>query len=568
MIMAPQSKYYQTRPVDRRAWFLILRFIIPVLLVGSGILFLRPILFNYLLLTIYGVLAVALFVYTLSSRIQKETYIRSLIIAVVAGELIIEALLVNHIGGNFSPFVIFFITTIVTASLFFHLLGSIVVATLAGLLYALPIFFDLSILYENLIQPARLAGMGISSDEAFYTVFLHLCLFYFCAFVSGYLAENLFRASRELSKIRLETDEILEQMLSGLMTVDASGRIIYFNKAAGEILGLDHKRAKGKIPAEFFHPGLMEFASRLESTMSSRRPELRAEIIIKHPVRGAVPIGLSSSTLLDDEGRPRGVIAVFQDLTEANRLEAHLRAADRLAVVGRLAAGIAHEIRNPLASISGSVEVLKDDLKLEGDDLRLLELILKESARLNKILTDFLNFARVTRFATGKCNLASIIQEVIALVSTRPGLGDGVCITQSVHRREILLVADEDQLKQVLWNLILNSIEAMGADGGEVRVSTCDYHDTDGPSMVILEVADNGPGIPEEARERIFEPFFSTKNDGTGLGLPIVARIVDCLGGRIELESSSEWKTRFIVYLPIESPNIGKHVMAQEVTAS
>jgi len=566
--MKELPKYYQTLPLERRVWFLILRFIIPLLLIGSGIVFLRPILFNHLLLLSYGMLGVGLFTYTLLVESPSNYHIRPLIIGVIACELIIEGLLVNQVGGNFSPFVVFFITTIVTASLFFHLIGSIVVATLAGLLYAMPIFFDLSVVYESLIEPTRLAGMGISSDEAFYTVFLHLCLFYFCAFISGYLAENLFLASRELNKIRLETDEILEQMHSGLMTIDAAGRIIYFNRAAGEILGVDHRHAKGKSSTDYFHAGLQEFVKRLESTLTSQRSEIRVEMNIQHPSKGPIPLGVTSSALLDDEGRIRGVIAVFQDLTEAKKIEAHLRTADRLAAVGRLAAGIAHEIRNPLASISGSVEVLKDILRLDGDDLQLLELILKESSRLNKILTDFLNFARVTKIATGSCNLASVILEVIALASSHPQLSQAVTITHRIHRPDIPLGASEDQLKQVLWNLILNSAQALDGKTGEIEISTSDSNSADSQNMVRLEVADNGPGIPVDIREKIFEPFFSTKDDGTGLGLPIVARIVDCLGGRVELESSANWKTKFAVYLPIESPNIAKHVMAQEVTAS
>ena len=543
--------FTSTAPINKRFWFLALRIIIPAFLVGSGLVFLRGLAFNYALLALYSILAISFFFYTVLARDNSGSFIRALIIILIACELIIEGMLVNHVGGNFSPFIIFFIITIVTASLFFHLIGSIVVATLAGLIYAFPIFFNLSTIFEGLIEPTRLSGMGISSDEAFYTVFLHLCLFYFSAFLSGYLAENLSKASRELSKIRLETNEILEQMHSGLMTIDSDGRIIYFNRAAGEILSVDHSRAKGRLVQEFFHPGLNDFQARIQEALSLKRSELRGEINIKHIEKGIIPIGLSLSILNDEHGKLRGIIAVFQDLTEAKKLEAHLRVSDRLAAVGRLATGIAHEIRNPLASISGSVEVLKDDLKLDGDDLRLLELILKESARLNTILTDFLNFARVSRTSEARCNLSSVILEVVALVSAHNQDIGLVQIKHAIHKPNIAVWGSEDQFKQILWNLILNAIQAMNMREGDLFISTEDYFSPDGLKMVKLKVSDNGPGIALDIREKVFEPFFSTKEDGTGLGLPIVARIVDCLGGRIEIESTDEWRTIMIVTVPV-----------------
>ena len=549
--MAILAKSYQTNAISRRPWFLALRLVIPVLLIGSGLVFLNPLAFNYYLLAIYGALTVFLIGYTILTKNYSESFIRIFIIALISCELLIEGLLVNQVGGNFSPFILFFIMTIVTASLFFRLIGSIVVATLAGLLYSLPIFLKISFIFDDLIKSTRFAGMGISSDEAFYMVFLHLCLFYLCAFISGYLAENLFLASRELRKIRFETSEILEQMFSGLMTIDTEGRINYFNKAAGEILGVDHVSAMGKLPGQFFHRGLIQFTDRLEAALKNGLSISRAEIHIRHPEKGIVPVGISMSILRGGEKEIRGVIAIFQDLTEVKKLEARMRASDRLAAVGQLAAGIAHEIRNPLASISGSVEVLKDDLKLDGDDLRLLELILRESSRLNTILTDFLNFARVSRSSSGKCDLAKVITEVELLTSTHRQFSNSISISHRFHKPLIMIPGNEDQFKQILWNLILNAAQAIGTGTGQIQMETDEIISDNGSSMIKLSVADNGPGIPEGVREKIFEPFFSTKDGGTGLGLPIVARIVDCLGGKIEVESAHEW-TRLVVYLPQE----------------
>jgi len=538
------------------------------LLSGSGLIFLRPSEFSYSLLAIYGALGIAYFVYNVSARYYSKEFVRSIIIAQLIFELLIEGLLVNHVGGSFSPFILFFIISIVVTALYFRLPGSILVATSAGLLYSLPVFFDLSFIYEGLIEPPRLAGMGISSDEAFYTVFLHLCLFYFFSFISGYLAQNLFITTRELSRLRFETSEILEQMRSGLLTVDAEKRIVYFNKAAGGILGLDPGAVRGGHILNVLGKGCREFQRRLSMALDLKRAEDRSEIIIDHPRGGTIPLGLSLSIIKDDEQKLRGIIAVFQDLTEAKKLEERIRATDRLAAIGQLAAGIAHEIRNPLTSISGSVEVLKDELNPDGDNLRLMQLILKESSRLNTILTDFLNFARINRRSTDRCDLGVVIPEVVELATGNSEISDSVEIMHNLHQPNIVVAGSEDQIKQILWNLILNSAQGMGQKGGVIWISTHDYCSDEGIRMVKLVVGDDGPGIPAGIRDKIFDPFFSTKQTGTGLGLPIVVRLVDCLGGKIDLESSAEAGTKFSIYLPKEHVKEKKPEFLQEVTLS
>ncbi len=565
--MAESMKYSQSIPADRSFRFLSLRLLITLLLSGSGLIFLKPSEFSYTLLVIYGALGIVYFVYNISARNYSEEFLRSIVIAQLVFELLLEGLLVNHVGGSFSPFILFFIISIVVAALYFRLLGSLLVATSAGLLYCLPVFFDLSFIYEGLIEPPRLAGMGISSDEAFYTVFLHLCLFYFFAFISGYLAQNLFVTTRELSRLRFETGEILEQMRSGLLTVDAEKRIVYFNRAAGEILRLDPGAVRGGHILNVFGKGYGEFRRRLSMALDLKRVEDRSEIIIDHPVAGSIPLGLSLSIIKDDEEKLRGIIAVFKDLTEAKKLEERIRASDRLAAVGQLAAGIAHEIRNPLASISGSVEVLKDELNPDGDNLRLMQLILKESSRLNTILTDFLNFARVNRRFADKCDLGVVIPEVMELAAGDSEISDSIEIMHNLHRPNILVAGNEDQIKQILWNLILNSAQAMGKKGGVIWISTHDHCSDEGVQMIKLVVGDDGPGIPAGIRDKIFDPFFSTRQDGTGLGLPIVVRLVDCLDGKIDLESSPEAGTRFSVYLPGEYAKEKKVETLQEVTS-
>lgn len=553
--------------ISKKPWFLAFRSVTAILLVTYGANFLKSSAFNTTLLALYAAFTLIYILYNVTSRYYSEEYMGSIVIIIIACELLIEGLLVNEVGGNFSPFILFFIITIITSAPFFHLVGSIITATIAGLLYALPIFFDLSIIYEGIIEPTGLAGMGISSDEAFYTVFLHLCLFYFFAFISGFFAEKLFSTSRELTNIRLETEEILEQMRSGLMTVNAEGMIVYFNQTAGRLLDIDPKYARGKNIDDVLLGGLEEFKRYIVGGLRRERAETRSELTIRHPRKGETPIGLSLSILRGNNKILGGIIILFQDLTDAKRLNERIMAADRLAAVGQMAAGIAHEIRNPLASISGSVEVLKDELHLEGDNGRLLQLILKESSRLNIILSDFLNFARINKAPSGRCDLSAVINEVKDLIKGDTRIEENVKISFKVHRPVLMVVGGEDQIKQILWNLVLNAAQAMGDRDGNVIIAAEDCR-IDSRNMVKLMVTDDGPGIPDDTRKRIFDPFFTTRTGGTGLGLPIVARIVDCLGGRIDVESSPGTGTRFSVYLPTEFSSKMQPDVLQEVTFS
>jgi len=532
-----------------------------------GANFLNSTAFNITLLSLYAAFTLIYIIYNITSRFYSEEYMGSIVIIILACELLIEGLLVNEVGGNFSPFILFFIMTIISSAPFFHLVGSTITATIAGLLYSLPIFFDLSNIYEGIIEPTGLAGMGISSDEAFYTVFLHLCLFYFFAFISGYFAEKLFLTSRELTNIRLETEEILEQMRSGLMTVSSRGMIVYFNHTAGRLLDIDPEYARGKNIDDVLTGGMEKFKNYIVNGLKAGRAEVRSELTIEHPRQGQTPIGLSSSILRDNNRNLRGIIILFQDLTEAKRLNERIMAADRLAAVGQMAAGIAHEIRNPLASISGSVEVLRDELNLEGDNSRLLHLILKESSRLNTILSDFLNFARISKAPSGRCDLAAIINEVEDLIKSDNRVAENIRILFEIDRPVLMVVGGEDQIKQVLWNLILNSAQSLGDREGTILITAGDCR-IDSKLMVRLIVSDDGPGISEDTQKRMFDPFFTTQSGGTGLGLPIVARIVDCLGGRIEVESSPGAGASFSVYIPTEiTPKLQPDVL-QEVALS
>jgi signal transduction histidine kinase len=250
----------------------------------------------------------------------------------------------------------------------------------------------------------------------------------------------------------------------------------------------------------------------------------------------------------------RGVIAVFQDLTEPKKLEERVRVADRLAAVGELSAGIAHEIRNPLATVTGSVEMLERELRLEGEARNLMDMILKESARLNKIVEDFLDFARVKQRACHAVDLRELAGDVVKLFDRHPARTAHSKIRLDFPPAPVLAAATDEQLKQVLVNLVQNALEALSNGDGEVRISglalPADY---DEPQWVELSVADTGHGIPSTLADKIGQPFFSTKKHGTGLGIAIVQRLATAMGGSLQWRSTPGLGTQFKLRLPAYS---------------
>lgn len=551
-------------------WVILSRLITYGLLFAASAIFLRANELFQRFLIVYGILAIGFLIYLFITKYNLNIQLLKIIIGVqLVFEFAIESVLVNHVGGNISPLIMLFILSIVSATLVYGLMGTMLAATTAGLFYALPILQDFSLILPGILEANNLTRMGFSSDEAFYTVFLHLCLFYLIAFISGYMAERQIFASSQLRKMKLETDEILENMSSGMVTVDSEGKVIHFNKAAGDILGINHLLAKQASYRSIFLKKYPELFYKIDLAMSTGYVEQRSEITIKVENEN-VPLGISTCILRGESNEIRGVIAVFQNLADVKLMEKRLRDADRLATVGQLSAGIAHEIRNPLASISGSVEVLKNSLNLSDDqDKKLLELIIRESYRLNEILTEFLSFARIKCSPDVTTDICPVIDEVLVLAESHPSNRQDISVdyrrpAESIHGRGSI-----DMYKQLLWNLILNSFQAIGEREGKVTISCSRFIEKNGKSWAKITVEDNGPGIPPNLRDKIFDPFFSTKSDGTGLGLAIVFRIVESLEGKIEFDTG-DTGTSFTVLIPSEGMHLisGESNMVSELSAS
>ncbi len=535
--------------LSRFKWLLVSRLVIFLLICGAIFLFLRKESLLYLLLVLYGLgTLVYLFALRRGSKIGEGTPYPFFLGFQLFFEVLLEGGIIHYSGGVASPFVLLFIFSIINGSILFGLRGGLIVATWAGLLYELIIWLE-----NKGILAKPVGSISYPVDKIFLALYLYICFFFLAAFLSGFLAERLKEraeelrsASFQLKRAKLETDDILQHMRSGLITLGQSGRIVYFNRTAEEILGKQREEVVGRSFEEVISPCFPELGELMRESLYSGKGESRGELLIQGE-KGQIPVGINTSVLRDNQKGIRGVIAVFQDLSEVKKLEEKMRKADRLAAVGQLSANVAHEIRNPLSSIRGSVEVLKSELKLDGEEGKLMDLIVKESDRLNGILQDFLSFARPGKGKFEILDLRELVNQVATLLKKEPVRPPEPRIEVKLGDKPLWVKGDEDQLKQVLFNLGLNGLEALEGEGW-LRFEA--LHSRDG--KIRLAVSDNGRGISPSVREKIFQPFFSTKRGGTGLGLSIAERIMEEHGGQIEVKSQMGKGTTFILTLDEE----------------
>ncbi|MCI0404576.1 MAG: PAS domain S-box protein, partial [candidate division Zixibacteria bacterium] len=354
------------------------------------------------------------------SRIWMYFYSGQLIL-----EICLEGALLRYTGDFTSPFSALFVLSIISAALIFRFSGTLLFATLAALVYTIALATSIA---GDFHGPEIISGFWKSlfvSREFSAAYLLNLSVFYLTATTAGFIArrltqktEELAHAARELRQARLELEDVLQTMNSGVLTVDRLGKILFINRTAEEILGLSARELVGRDSREALKaPELVE---RLFSALYFLKPESRSEVRIVSAKGRLIPLGVSTALLGEKEAGIRGVVAVFQDLTAAKTMEEKIKEQERLAAIGELSAGIAHEIRNPLASLSGSVEVLKNELALNEEQKALFELIQKEAARLNSIITDFLFFARTTPPHLDRLDAARAVRETVELLKSNP----------------------------------------------------------------------------------------------------------------------------------------------------
>lgn len=435
-------------------------------------------------------------------------------------------------GGIESWFSFIMLLTVIASAITLNKKAGYITATICSIFYGLLI--DLQ--FYRIIPVAY--DPSVKEKDFLYNIFSHITSLYLTAYLTGYMSSRLEKTSRRLEE--KDTDlrdltffnrELIEGLPSGLLTTDLSGRVLIFNRAAENITGIARSSATQNKITDVFP--FIAYPIEIQRT--------EGKIVHNGDYR---IIGLSISASKDSSEHKTGYICIFQDITELKNLEAELKHKETLAAIGELSANMAHEIRNPLASLKGSIEMLKEGTLTKDHGEKLMNIALSEMDRLNKIITDFLTYSRPKNPEFFRFDLHTMIDEIIELIKSATMNTDTISI-----RKEFSgpgeIVADPQKLRQVFLNLGMNAIESM-PEGGELTISTRYSKDT-----VVVSVKDSGVGIPKENLKEIFYPFFTTKDKGTGLGLSIAYRIIEEHNGRITVKSRPGQGTAFEVALPV-----------------
>jgi two-component system sensor histidine kinase PilS (NtrC family) len=332
------------------------------------------------------------------------------------------------------------------------------------------------------------------------------------------------------------------------MTINRQGRIKSFNKAAEEISGFAFADVENKDIVEVF-PGFAEVRKKTKEDDDRRSSKKRYNIEFTRDNNNKLILSCLVSTLKDSKGKRIGDIVIFQDITSMIEMEEALEKSKRLAIIGEMAAGLAHEMRNPLASLSGSIQILKRDLQLSEVDEKLMQIILRGKDQLDHVIKDFLLLARPATGDRETVFVKEIIEGVMETIQYLPDWNGDIKV-----RMEFLdnlgVYANRTEIREVIWNVVMNAVQSMPG-GGELSVETRKIYDGAQGESLEIRVSDTGYGIDDRHLDKIFEPFFTTKERGTGLGLAIVNRIIEGYTGRILIKRGVEKGTICTVSLPL-----------------
>ncbi len=461
------------------------------------------------------------------------------------GQVILDVLLVTGIvhvtGGPDSNFAPVYILVISSGALLLPLPGGVLLGALASMVY--------------------LADLVWGYQGAFHLdVALQLGLFTVVALITGLLGDRLRRAGlalgaveSELRQLRLDTGDILANLATGVLTVDPDGRLAYANPAAEFLLDMPVPQWMGRRVVEEVDRVAPGLGGMLERSLRERRSVERFRTVVTRGGQERL-IGISTTVLERKEGTPPSATAIFQDVTDVERLETLHRRAERLEAVAELSASLAHEIKNPLASIRSAVEQLTRSSLSQQDRETLERLVLDESDRLSRLLSEFLEYSGLKLVSREEIDLCAIVRDCVSLARQHPEAEEVDVVCDGLDR-PVRVRGDRDLLHRAAFNLILNGVQFAGA-GGRVDVSVEELaqqsnpRGTRIPRPVALRVRDSGPGVEPETAERIFDPFFTTREGGSGLGLAVVHRAVEAHGGAIFVDRATDGGADFLIYLP------------------
>ncbi len=466
-------------------------------------------------------------------------------------DVVLVTAVVHVTNGANSPFSALYILVIAAASLLVPTGGGVFIAALGIILYFSDVVF--------------LSGSPLRIEPG---VWLQLTVIAVVTLAVRSLSVRL-RESGEgkdllvaaLEQTRHQAEDILRNIRSGVFTVDADGKLLYANPTAEHLLGINLIAHTGEPVLDVIGGVAPDLAHAVKRAAESKVRTIRGECIVCTEVR-RFPVGLTTTyTEQDDTGVGRTATAIFQDISDQKTLDVLRLRAERLEGIAELSASLAHEIKNPLASIRSSVEQISRMPAVSDDQRTLTALVMRESDRLSRLLSEFLDFARVRVAKTEPVNLARIARDAASLAAAHPDRDSSVRVTCVIPEGDdVQIEGDEDLLHRAVFNLALNAVQASPAST-EVRVEVA--HGCFDPlpagiafegDAVSLRVSDSGPGIPAGIRDRMFDPFFTTKANGSGLGLAVVHRAIEAHRGLVFVDNGLRGGTRFTVILPTAQP--------------
>jgi two-component system sensor histidine kinase PilS (NtrC family) len=462
-------------------------------------------------------------------------------------DILLVTWLVGATGNVSSPYAALYVVIISIASLFVGPRGAMITSVVSAAAFNTSALLALSgvgpyavhgVTSESVANTIQFVGL---SDVSFLVVGL----------LAAKLADRqtqsdvqLAAATRSLADLRVLHERIVESIRSGVITTDLWGHIYTFNAAAEEITGHKTEDVRGQDASIFFGDMTRQIADSMNAAVTGKvSPRFQADCLT--PDGLALRLGFSIAPLSGESGETSGMVITFQDLTEIRALEETSRRQDRMAAVGRLAASIAHEIRNPLAAMRGSIQMLRSEMDVTTEQAQLMEIILRESDRLNKIVADYLNYARPRPAELKNVDISALVADTFKLLRNSAELSINHMLEEHLPNRPAIVSGDPEQLKQVCWNIARNALKAM-PDGGTFSVSLAEV---DG-NRLRLSFSDTGCGMMPEQVERLFEPFTSTTG-GTGLGLSIVYQIIRDHSGTINVRSRQGEGTTITIELPV-----------------
>ncbi len=470
----------------------------------------------------------------------------------VGWDLAFTAIWIYSTGGTGSLFIFLYLFVIIEGSILLGLYGAILIAFVCGLLYWLELHLEYHWALFPRTSPIAAAVVTHPANYPIANLIFILAAMGSAAMLTGSLKQRfsqtnllLQEKSDKVQSLLHLNESIVRCIRSGLITLDLGGRITSVNEAAAAITDQTSDALLGQKVEDFL--GMIPL-DELDIQDATSTAPFRWEQSYERKDGKALMLGCSGAVLRDHKGDPFGHLIVFQDLTYYKQMEDSLRRKEKLAAIGEMAAGLAHEIRNPLASLYGSIQLLQGEVSLEGTQERLMGIVLKESERLDALITDFLLFAFPHVGERESIPLRKLVEETFEIFKKGPHSREGLAVEVQMDPA-VRIHGNRRQIQQILWNLLLNAVQAM-PDGGEIRVEGEEKRNRTGATSVSWRVRDTGRGITSENLARIFDPFYTSRPEGTGLGLAIVHRIVENHGGRIHVQSEPGKGSVFEIDLP------------------